>query len=77
MSNRKPPYHVHRFPPQVISHAVWLYTRFCLSFRWSFRISQPDVENAICGASRAPTTPNAFYPFMLAYRTYFGMVATS
>ncbi len=26
-------YHRHRFPPQIISHAVWLYHRFCLSFR--------------------------------------------
>ena len=26
-------YHRHRFPSEVISHAVWLYQRFCLSFR--------------------------------------------
>ena len=26
-------YHGYRFPPEVISHAVWLYHRFCLSFR--------------------------------------------
>ncbi|MFC1661833.1 hypothetical protein ACFL3S_10350, partial [Gemmatimonadota bacterium] len=26
-------YHGYRFPPQIISHAVWLYHRFCLSFR--------------------------------------------
>ena len=26
-------YHVYRFPPEIISHAVWLYHRFCLSFR--------------------------------------------
>ena len=26
-------YHRHRFPPQIISHAVWLYHRFSLSFR--------------------------------------------
>ncbi len=26
-------YHGHRFPPKVISHAVWLYHRFSLSFR--------------------------------------------
>ncbi len=26
-------YRRHRFPPQIISHAVWLYHRFCLSFR--------------------------------------------
>src|SRR2546425_4782042 len=26
-------YHRHRFPAEIISHAVWLYHRFCLSFR--------------------------------------------
>jgi putative transposase len=26
-------YHGYRFPPEIISHAVWLYHRFCLSFR--------------------------------------------
>ncbi len=28
-----PCYKNHRFPPEIISHAVWLYHRFCLSFR--------------------------------------------
>jgi putative transposase len=39
MSKRKSPYHGHRFPPEVIGHALWLYTRFCLSFR--------DVEDLL------------------------------
>ena len=26
-------YHRHRFPPEIISHCVWLYFRFSLSFR--------------------------------------------
>ena len=26
-------YQRHRFPSAIISHAVWLYHRFCLSFR--------------------------------------------
>ncbi len=26
-------YRGHRFPPEIISHGVWLYHRFCLSFR--------------------------------------------
>ena len=26
-------YHGYRFPPEIISHAVWLYHRFCLGFR--------------------------------------------
>jgi len=32
-------YRRHRFPPEIISHAVWLYYRFCLSFR--------DVEDLL------------------------------
>ena len=27
------PYKNHRFPPEIITHAVWLYYRFSLSFR--------------------------------------------
>src|SRR6266403_1634237 len=27
------PYHRHRFPAEIISHSVWLYFRFVLSFR--------------------------------------------
>jgi putative transposase len=27
------PYKNHRFPMEIISHAVWLYFRFCLNFR--------------------------------------------
>jgi len=34
-----PPYHGYRFPPEIISHAIWLYHRFCLSFR--------DVEDLL------------------------------
>jgi len=26
-------YHGYRFPSEIISHAVWLYHRFCLSYR--------------------------------------------
>ncbi len=32
-------YHGYCFPPEIISHAVWLYHRFCLSFR--------DVEDLL------------------------------
>jgi len=32
-------YRRHRFPPEIISHAVWLYHRFALSFR--------DVEDLL------------------------------
>jgi putative transposase len=33
MASRQPNYHGYRFPSKIISHAVWLYHRFCLSFR--------------------------------------------
>jgi transposase-like protein len=33
MSPIKNPYIRHRFSPEIISHAVWLYHRFTLSFR--------------------------------------------
>ena len=39
MTSQLPSYRVYRFPPEIISHAVWLYHRFCLSFR--------DVEDLL------------------------------
>src|SRR5262245_49592855 len=33
MSIQSSPYRGYRFPPEIISYAVWLYHRFCLSFR--------------------------------------------
>ena len=33
MNDDKQLYHGYRFPPTIISHAVWLYHRFCLSLR--------------------------------------------
>ena len=33
MNKPTPSYQRHRFPSEIISHAVWLYHRFCLSFR--------------------------------------------
>ena len=39
MNTRRPRYHRHRFPPDIISHAVWLYHRYCMSFR--------DVEDLL------------------------------
>ena len=39
MGNSSKQYRRHRFPPQIISHAVWLYHRFSLSFR--------DVEDLL------------------------------
>ncbi len=39
MNHRTPSYHGYRFPPEIISHAIWLYHRFCMSFR--------DVEDLL------------------------------
>jgi hypothetical protein len=39
MKFQTPSYRGYRFPPDIISHAVWLYYRFCLSFR--------DVEDLL------------------------------
>jgi putative transposase len=39
MSAKTPSYRGYRFPSEIISHAVWLYYRFCLSFR--------DVEDLL------------------------------
>ena len=33
MTSQAPSYHGYRFPPEIISHAIWLYHRFGLSFR--------------------------------------------
>ena len=33
MSAKTSSYHGYRIPPEIISHPVWLYYRFCLSFR--------------------------------------------
>ena len=33
MSTSTSLYHRHRFPAEIISHCVWLYFRFALSFR--------------------------------------------
>ena len=33
MRSQSASYHGYRFLPNIISHAVWLYSRFCLSFR--------------------------------------------
>ncbi len=39
MNAKTPRYHGYRFPSEIISHAVWLYCRFCLSLR--------DVEDLL------------------------------
>ncbi len=32
-TSQSPSYRGYRFPPEIISYAVWLYHRFCLSFQ--------------------------------------------
>ena len=39
MKSRRSPYYGHQFPPEIISHAVWLYYRFGISLR--------DVEDLL------------------------------
>ena len=39
MNSKSPSYRGYRFPPEIISHSVWLYHRFCVSFR--------DVEDLL------------------------------
>jgi len=39
MMNARSRYYGHRFPPEIISYAVWVYHRFCMSFR--------DVEDLL------------------------------
>jgi putative transposase len=39
MNSARPRYHGHRFPPEIIGYAVWVYHRFCLSLR--------DVEDLL------------------------------
>jgi putative transposase len=40
-------YRRHRFPPEIIQHAIWLYPRFTLSYR--------DVEELL--ADKGLTSP--------------------
>src|SRR5262245_16973532 len=56
-------YKNHRFPAEIISHAVWLYFRFCLSYRdveellfaRGVTVSYEGSENGV--ASLASSTP--------------------
>lgn len=67
MKANVPSYCGYRFPPEIISHAVWLYRRFCLSFR--------DVEDLLAKrgiiVSYETIRPNAVerdYPFSMRSR---------
>jgi len=44
------PHHRHRFPAEIISHAVWLYHTFCLSFRdVELLLAERGVEEGVRG----------------------------
>jgi len=79
MTNESPSYHGYRFPPEIISHAVWLYYRFGLSFRdTEDLLAQRNVtvtyemirrwcrSAAVCTSPAATTGPDGRY-FDLAH----------
>ena len=55
MDPRKSLYHRHRFPQDIIRHAVWLYYRFYLSYR--------DVEDLLAerGIKVSEVMPNTIH----------------
>ena len=60
-------YHHHRFPAEIISHSVWLYFRFALSFRdveemLAMRgglLAMRRFENGVLSSVRPSLTPYA------------------
>ena len=51
-------YQRHRFPPEIIHYAVWLYHRFSLSYR--------DIEDLLVQRSiRVGNTPIGYYQKLL------------
>ncbi len=53
-----------RYPSEIISHAVWLYHRFCLSFR--------DVEELLA-ARGIIVSYEAIRRWCLRYSSYFSL----
>ncbi len=49
MTSQAPNYHGYRFPPEIISHAVWLYHRFCLVRPVMGRLWLGRKKIAMCG----------------------------
>jgi transposase-like protein len=45
-------YRRHRFPPEVIQHAIWLYPRFTLSYRDAI-----GQASDTCAAAAIPINP--------------------
>ena len=65
MTPRHVTYRRHRFPPEVISHAVWLYYRFALSFRGvedllvkrGVTVTYETIRQACSGSMRLASGP--------------------
>jgi len=57
MKTKKPSYQRHRFPSEIISHAVWLYHRFCLSFR---EVEELLAERGYCQLNEDSTLDTPF-----------------
>ena len=55
----------HRFPPDVIRYAVWLYYRFTMRTR----TCRSGGESAKCSASRPKGRPSASFPPTLQFTT--------
>ena len=55
MKKPTPNYQRHRFPSKIISHAVWLYHRFCLSFR---EVEELLAERGLIRAQAKRRNPN-------------------
>ena len=47
MTSQSHSYRGYRFPREIISHAVWLYNRFCLSFRDVEDLPPQGTERAV------------------------------
>jgi putative transposase len=51
-----PSYRGHRYPVEIISHAVWLYFRFPLSFR---EVEELMLQRGVIVVSSSPTRRSA------------------
>ena len=74
MKSDRSPYSGYRFPPEIISYAVWAYHRFCVSFRDVEDL--PADENGKCADSNPPGTRNGFSRSMMPRRIYFEWAGT-
>jgi putative transposase len=55
-------YHRHRFPAEIISHSIWLYFRFALSFR--------DVEEMLAMRGVALNSVSSQVKLTMPWRTF-------